>query len=373
MTDELPDSARRVQLALMAAGIPARVVQLPRSARTARDAAAAIGCLVEQIAKSLVFRRADSDRPVLVIASGLNRVDERLAASHLNAGIAKADAAFVRSSTGFAIGGVPPLGHDAPVETLIDQDLLQFDTVWAAAGTPHAVFAIDPRQLVRATGGRVLAVAASHEGSVSAGRATRHSETLMFLPGASGNAEFWKPVAARLRHPGARRFVSWPGLGGAPPEAGVTGIRDLVARVARDITGPVDVLAQSMGGIVAVRAALARPELVRHLVLSVTSGGIDVAALGARDWRPAFTERHPDLPRWFVDEREDLTERLREIAVPVLLLWGDADPISPLAVGQRLAGLFPDARLVVVEGGTHDLVQERAADVAPHIDAHLDR
>ena len=163
MVEELPDSARRVQQALMAAGISARILQLPQSTRTASEAAAAIGCRVEQIAKSLVFRRADSNRPVLIIASGPNRVDERLASSYLNASIAKADADFVRSATGFAIGGIPPLGHDPPIETLIDQDLLQFDTIWAAAGTPHAVFSIDPQQLVRATSGRVLPIVASRQ------------------------------------------------------------------------------------------------------------------------------------------------------------------------------------------------------------------
>ena len=163
MTRTLGDPARRVQQALLAAGISAQVLQLPRSARTASDAAVAIGCRVEQIAKSLVFRRADSNRPVLIIASGSNRVDERLAASYLGAGIAKADADFVRATTGFAIGGVPPLGHDLPLETLIDRDLLQYDTVWAAAGTPHAVFSISPRQLVAATGARVLPIAASRE------------------------------------------------------------------------------------------------------------------------------------------------------------------------------------------------------------------
>ena len=103
------------------------------------------------------------------------------------------------------------------------------------------------------------------------------------------------------------------------------GIGDLVTRVVRDITGPVALLAQSMGGVIAV-AALEKPELVRHLVLSVTSGGIDVASLGAADWRPEFRENNPGLPRWFADERADLTERLREIAIPVLLLRGDADP-----------------------------------------------
>jgi prolyl-tRNA editing enzyme YbaK/EbsC (Cys-tRNA(Pro) deacylase) len=160
MVEDLPASARRVQQALAAAGIAARVVELPQSTRTASDAAAAIGCAVAQIAKSLVFRRVGSGLPVLVIASGTNRVDERLVASHLDAEIAKADADFVRSTTGFAIGGVPPLGHDAPIETVIDQDLLGLGTIWAAAGTPRAVFSLDPHELVRATGARVIAVSA---------------------------------------------------------------------------------------------------------------------------------------------------------------------------------------------------------------------
>jgi poly(3-hydroxyoctanoate) depolymerase len=196
-------------------------------------------------------------------------------------------------------------------------------------------------------------------------------ESLMFLPGASGNLQFWRPVSAKLRHPGARHFMAWPGFGGAPHEPGVRGVDDLVARVVREITGPVALLAQSMGGVIAVRAALEKPDLVRHLVLSVTSGGIDVASLGAADWRPTFTLNNPGLPSWFADERQDLTERIREIVIPVLLLWGDADPISPAAVGQRLAELFPSAELVIFEGGTHDLVLERAGEVVPHIERYL--
>ena len=161
MGEDLSESARRVQRALAAVGIAAEVVELPQSTRTASDAAAAIGCRVEQIAKSVFFRRADSGQPVLVIASGPNRVDERLVSSHLNAEITKADADFVRAATGFAIGGIPPLGHDVPVQTLIDEDLLRLDTIWAAAGTPHAVFSINPNQLVQATGGQVVSVKAS--------------------------------------------------------------------------------------------------------------------------------------------------------------------------------------------------------------------
>lgn len=158
MTERLPDSARLVQQVLESKGIDARVVVLPQSARTAKDAAAAIGCRVEQIAKSLIFQRTDTNRPVLVIASGSNRVDERLICAHLGAEIVKADADFVRSSTGFAIGGIPPLGHRNPIRTLIDQSLLELNPIWAAAGTPHAVFSISPHQLVEVTNGHVIAV-----------------------------------------------------------------------------------------------------------------------------------------------------------------------------------------------------------------------
>ena len=152
-------ATRRVQRALAAAGIATVVRELPQSTRTAADAAAAVGCRVAQIVKSLVFRVGDSGPALLVLASGSNRVDVALVASEVGAAVTKPDADFVRSTTGFAIGGVPPLGHRQPLLTLVDQDLLQFDTVWAAGGTPHAVFALTPAELVQATGGRVVAMA----------------------------------------------------------------------------------------------------------------------------------------------------------------------------------------------------------------------
>jgi len=140
----------RVAAALARAGVDADIREYPEGARTAQDAAAAVGCEVGQICKSLVFRVGDA--PLLVIASGSNRVDE------VRFGAVKADAAFVREQTGYAIGGVPPFAHDRPRDTVVDEDLLGYDVVWAAAGTPRAVFPIAPGALVEVSGGRVARV-----------------------------------------------------------------------------------------------------------------------------------------------------------------------------------------------------------------------
>ena len=134
------------------------VSSFPEGTRTAVDAAAAIGCDVEQIVKSLVFRRA-SGGPVLVVASGRNRVDEAKVAALLGEPIGKADADFVRTATGYAIGGVPPAGHASPVETLVDEDLMALPELWAAAGTPRTVFPLAPDELVAMTNGRFADVA----------------------------------------------------------------------------------------------------------------------------------------------------------------------------------------------------------------------
>jgi prolyl-tRNA editing enzyme YbaK/EbsC (Cys-tRNA(Pro) deacylase) len=145
-------SARdRVVAALARGGLEVEIREFPAGTRTAADAAAAVGCEVAQICKSLVFR-VDGDRPLLIIASGVNRVDEA------RFGARKADARFVREQTGYAIGGVPPVGHARPIETVLDEDLLAHDVVWAAAGTPTAVFAVDPRRLAALDGIRVARV-----------------------------------------------------------------------------------------------------------------------------------------------------------------------------------------------------------------------
>lgn len=196
---------------------------------------------------------------------------------------------------------------------------------------------------------------------------------LLFLPGASGNTAFWQPVAGLLPQAAERQHLGWPGFGPTPADPMVRNLGDLVDRVEAEIVGPTALIAQSMGGVIAIRAALRRPHAVTHLVLSATSGGVDVASLGAEDWRPAFARANPALPRWFLDDRSDFTDDLSRLRMPVLLLWGDADPISPVAVGQRLASLLPDARLHVVAGGDHDLGNARAAELAPLIAQHLAR
>ncbi|WP_119459162.1 YbaK/EbsC family protein [Rhodospirillaceae bacterium SYSU D60014] len=151
-------SADRVRQALRAFGHDVQVVEFAETTRTAAEAAAAIGCAVAQIAKSLIFRAASSGRPVLVIASGANRVNEKTVAAVLGEKLERADADFVRAKTGFAIGGVPPVGHRESPVTFIDEDLRQFDEIWAAAGTPYAVFRLTPADLVSLTGGTVIAI-----------------------------------------------------------------------------------------------------------------------------------------------------------------------------------------------------------------------
>jgi prolyl-tRNA editing enzyme YbaK/EbsC (Cys-tRNA(Pro) deacylase) len=150
--------AERFKAALAGGGWSHDIVILPDSTRTAKEAAAAVGCEVAQIVKSLVFRGTTSGRPVLVIACGANRVDEIAVGTLIGEPIGKADAEFVRANTGFAIGGVAPIGHAVVPVTLVDEDLLSFESIWAAAGTPNAVFCLTPAELMAMTGGQRAAV-----------------------------------------------------------------------------------------------------------------------------------------------------------------------------------------------------------------------
>ena len=154
----LSNSAKKVQDFLKQHGFDEKVVELPGSTRTAVEAAEAIGCSVDQIVKSLVFMCAVSKESVLVIASGSNRVNEKLIGEYLGESIKIANADFVRLNTGYGIGGVPPVGHTNQIMTFIDEDLLKYAEIWAAAGTPHAVFPLSPDMLVEMTSGRVVSI-----------------------------------------------------------------------------------------------------------------------------------------------------------------------------------------------------------------------
>ncbi len=151
-------SAQKVQDALAAHGFTNQVVEHEQTTRTSAEAAAAVGCEVGQIAKSLVFKGKQSGKAILVIASGANRVDEKKIRELIGEKMEKPDADFVRERTGFVIGGVPPVGHAEPLITFIDEDLMRYDSIWAAAGTPNAVFPLTPVKLVKMTGGQVAAV-----------------------------------------------------------------------------------------------------------------------------------------------------------------------------------------------------------------------
>jgi pimeloyl-ACP methyl ester carboxylesterase len=195
---------------------------------------------------------------------------------------------------------------------------------------------------------------------------------LVFLPGAGGRSEFWAPVAERLGDLAPCHRLAWPGFGEVAADPAIGSLDDLFRwLLGRLPEGESHVIAQSMGGVLAARLAIEHPARVSRLVLAATSGGVDVARLGAEDWRPGYRATLPDVPRWFVDDRTDLSARLSAIRAPTLLLWSDADPVSPLAVSELLAACIPGARRVVVRGGTHAFAEERPDEVAAAIRRHL--
>ena len=193
----------------------------------------------------------------------------------------------------------------------------------------------------------------------------RPSPPILFLPGAGGSPEFWRPVAEELRSCGEPVLLGWPGFGAVAADPSLRSLDDLYGWMCDHLPpGASHVVAQSMGGILAARLAIEQPERVASLVLVATSGGMDLSDLRAEDWRPAYLREHPDVPRWFVDDRTDLTARLGRVRAPTLLLWSDADPVSPLAVGERLAREISQARLEVISGGSHAFAHERPLVVA---------
>jgi prolyl-tRNA editing enzyme YbaK/EbsC (Cys-tRNA(Pro) deacylase) len=154
----LSTSAQKIQDQLKSLGYDYTVIEHSESTRTAQEAADRAGCELGQIVKSLIFKGKDSGKPILVLTSGANRVDEKRIREYAGEAISRPDADFVRTVTGFAIGGVPPIGHMQEMETYIDEDFLQYDTIWAAAGTPNAIFELKTSDLKKLTNGRIMRV-----------------------------------------------------------------------------------------------------------------------------------------------------------------------------------------------------------------------
>ena len=189
--------------------------------------------------------------------------------------------------------------------------------------------------------------------------------SLVFLPGAAGRSSFWRPVADRLQDLGPSLLIRWPGFAGEPADPAIHGLDDLYRWLLPQLPeGPFALVAQSMGGALAARLAIELPDRVARLALVATSGGVDVRGLGGEEWRTEYRASRPDVPDWFITDRTDLTDRLGAIRAPTLLLWSDADPVSPLAVSDLLAARIPGARREVIAGGSHAFAEERPDEVA---------
>ena len=200
-------------------------------------------------------------------------------------------------------------------------------------------------------------------------------ENLIFLPGASGNIEFWQPIISLLSPDYAKKIIAYPEFGGVPAQADIQNFDDLKQYVIHSINDlshqqPSIVVAQSMGGIFAVQTALKHPEQVKALVLIATSGGIDLSPFHVADWREDY-QLNFSVPDWFVNHRSALDHELNKIQCPVLLIWGDQDQISPVSVGRYLEKQFKQARLEIIEGGQHDLAFEYAEQIADLIEGFI--
>ncbi|MEN8409912.1 alpha/beta hydrolase [Acinetobacter bereziniae] len=193
---------------------------------------------------------------------------------------------------------------------------------------------------------------------------------LIFLPGASGSTEFWQPVMQSLSMNYAKTVIAYPSFGGYPDHPQIHSFEDLQTYVLNQIEQPSILIAQSMGGIFAVQAALQKPEWVKGLVLVATSGGINLAPFHVADWREDYRQTFA-VPSWFMDHRSYLDDVLTQISCPVLLIWGDSDLISPVKVGEYLQDKIKNSILHVIPQGEHDLAHVFADQVAGWVEDFL--
>lgn len=194
---------------------------------------------------------------------------------------------------------------------------------------------------------------------------------LVFLPGASGSTEFWQPLIELLSADYTVQVIAYPGFGAESAQTGIYNFASLSEYVLEQIQKDSVLIAQSMGGVFAIQAALKKPHLIKGMVLIATSGGIDLSSFNVEDWRTANTNQFLNYPDWFATAQLDYSAQLSQIKKKVLLLWGDADQISPVAVGEYLNQQFDDSYLQVIHGGDHLFAEAHAKDVAPLIRQYL--
>ncbi|MFY6882047.1 alpha/beta hydrolase [Acinetobacter pittii] len=194
---------------------------------------------------------------------------------------------------------------------------------------------------------------------------------LIFLPGASGSTTFWHPLIEKLPQHYQTKIIGYPGFGDTPQSLEVKSFEDLTNHVVDQINEESVIVAQSMGGIFAVAAALQKLQLVKGLVLIATSGGINLERFNVQDWREAYRQTFLKYPDWFITTNANYEEFLSDINIEILLIWGDQDPVSPVEVGTYLNQIFKNSRLHIVKGGDHQLAEKHADEVATQIKDYL--
>ncbi|ETQ71756.1 alpha/beta hydrolase [Acinetobacter baumannii] len=199
----------------------------------------------------------------------------------------------------------------------------------------------------------------------------KNMNNLIFLPGASGSTTFWHPLIEKLPQQYRAKIIGYPSFGDTPESLEVKSFEDLTNYVVNQIHDESVIIAQSMGGIFAVTAALQKPQLVKGLVLIATSGGINLEPFNVQDWREEYRQAFLKYPDWFVTTNANYEEFLSDINIKTLLIWGDNDPVSPVQVGQYLNQKFENSTLYVVKGGDHQLAEKYADEVAVQIENYL--
>jgi pimeloyl-ACP methyl ester carboxylesterase len=196
---------------------------------------------------------------------------------------------------------------------------------------------------------------------------------LIFLPGASGSTAFWYPLIERLPQHYHTKIIGYPSFGDTPESVEVKNFEDLTNYVLNQINDESVIIAQSMGGIFAVAAALKKPQMIKGLVLIATSGGINLERFNVQDWREAYRQAFFKYPDWFVTTNANYEEFLSDISVETLLIWGDKDPVSPVEAGTYINQLFKSSTLHIVKEGDHQLAEKHTDEVAIQIKAYLNK